>query len=241
MGTGIVESASSPYWFEQSDAELPADNDWLSESERCRLQTLVIPKRRREWRLGRWTLKCAVSGFERTHGSECAIEQVEVTTASSGAPSARTPRGPLFVSLSHRAGRALAVVTEIRNPVGCDLELVEPRPESFVRDYFTVDEQVTISQRQRVRERDLLTTLIWSAKESALKALKIGLQADTRDVAVLLRDTIDYSNTVDWQVFDTVTKANEKFRCWWRASELFIRTIAGPHLRCPVSLNPHFH
>ena len=44
---------------------------------------------------------------------------------------------PVSLSLSHRAGRALAAVTDVPAAIGCDLELVEPRSGPFVREWLT--------------------------------------------------------------------------------------------------------
>ena len=49
------------YWLEQSDADVPADNGWLSANEAARLNAMRFPKRRDDWRLGRWTAKNALA------------------------------------------------------------------------------------------------------------------------------------------------------------------------------------
>jgi len=67
--------------------------------------------------------------------------------------------------------------------MGCDLEIIEPRADSFVADYFTAEEQKMVAGADAT-DRDLRVTLLWSAKESALKALGEGLRMDTRCVAV---------------------------------------------------------
>ena len=63
--------------------------------------------------------------------------------------------------------------------LGCDLEVIEPRSEEFVADYFTTEEQKMVSQAP-IADRSKLLALLWSAKESALKALREGLRFDTR-------------------------------------------------------------
>ena len=67
--------------------------------------------------------------------------------------------------------------------LGCDLEIVEPRSDAFIADYFTAEEQALI-ERTSAADRSLLLALLWSAKESALKALRAGLRLDTRSVIV---------------------------------------------------------
>jgi 4'-phosphopantetheinyl transferase len=61
--------------------------------------------------------------------------------------------------------------------------MVEARSPAFVEDYFSADEQALIADIS-LPERSLLLALLWSAKESALKALRVGLRLDTRCMSV---------------------------------------------------------
>src|SRR6202043_2691519 len=49
------------HWLEKTKADLPAENQWLNANETLRLNAMRIPKRRADWRLGRWTAKHAVA------------------------------------------------------------------------------------------------------------------------------------------------------------------------------------
>jgi 4'-phosphopantetheinyl transferase len=49
------------YWLEQTEADLPAENQWLSAREMLRLARMRFAKRRTDWRLGRWTAKRALA------------------------------------------------------------------------------------------------------------------------------------------------------------------------------------
>ena len=51
------------YWLEQVEGDVPPNDDWLSASEAACLARLRFAKRRADWRLGRWTAKCAVSEY----------------------------------------------------------------------------------------------------------------------------------------------------------------------------------
>ena len=86
----------------------------------ARRPALRMRRRRRDWRLGRFTAKAAVGAW-----LSVAPERVEILAAPDGAPEAWVDgeRAPVSVSLSHRAGRALAVVAHAPAVVGCDLEL----------------------------------------------------------------------------------------------------------------------
>ena len=116
-----------------------------------------------------------------------ALAGIEVRNAPSGAPYVCVDGTPIGVgvSISDRAGWAVCVTSPTGLPaVGCDLELVEPRSPGFVRDFLTVAEQHLVASCAAGDERDAVTNLIWSAKESALKVLRVGLRRDTRTLEV---------------------------------------------------------
>jgi 4'-phosphopantetheinyl transferase len=73
---------------------------------------------------------------------------------------------------------------EANTPLGCDVEQIAPRSDSFIADYFTTAEQALIEQAP-IGQRDALVNAIWSGKEAALKALELGLRVDTRAVTCL--------------------------------------------------------
>src|SRR5581483_4429484 len=171
------------YWLEQVEADVPTADDWLSESEQERLLTMRFPKRRSDWRLGRWTAKCALAAYFGV--SEQDLSEFEVQSRPSGAPYPlfRSKTAPADISLSHRSGRALCAVASQPIALGCDIELIEPRSDSFLKDYFTAEEQALVHHAV-VEDRARVVTMLWSAKESASKALQAGLTIDTRSVVV---------------------------------------------------------
>ena len=173
------------YWLEQTEADVSAEDDWLSANEAARLSRLRFPKRRADWRLGRWTAKRAVSAYLKTPPRPPDLAAIEIRPAPSGAPEVFIANRPAdcTVSISHRGGVAACAVGQAGATLGCDLELVEPRSEAFIADYFTPEEQALVAQSDAA-DRFRLVALLWSAKESALKALRAGLRLDTRSVIV---------------------------------------------------------
>jgi 4'-phosphopantetheinyl transferase len=173
------------YWLEQTEADVPAQNDWLSANETVSLNAMRFAKRRADWRLGRWTAKCALSAYLTVLTGLRGLQEIEICAAPDGAPEAFVGGQPaeVTISLSHRSGIAICAVAPRGVYIGCDVELVEPRSLAFVADYFTAKEQVRVA-RESTKNRDRLVTLLWSAKESALKALRAGLRLDTRSVIV---------------------------------------------------------
>jgi 4'-phosphopantetheinyl transferase len=170
-------------WLTQTKADLPTSDptEWLADSERERLECLATPKRRADWLLGRWTAKRLVQAvILRERGERPTLRDLVIEREADGAPRLRDyPEWSL--SLSHSQGKGLAVLLK-GGLVGADLERVEARASIFVDDYFTEEEQAVVGAVP-AEERDRWITGIWSAKEAALKALRVGLGVDTRAVS----------------------------------------------------------
>ena len=66
---------------------------------------------------------------------------------------------PASLSLSHRGGRALAVVGETAMALGCDLELIERRSSAFVADWLAPPEQALVA-RAGASGPDLVANLV---------------------------------------------------------------------------------
>lgn len=218
-------------WLERTAAEVPPTDSWLSKAELHRLGGLRFGKRRADWRLGRWTAKIAVSKSLAVPD----LESIEVRPAQTGAPRVfvRGDVAPLSISISHRDGIAMCTVSPVGAWLGCDLEAVEPRSTAFCSDYFTSAEQAVL-RAAPLDQRRVLTAVYWSAKESALKALGIGLGIDTRRLHVQL----DAGTGAGWTPL-TVRYANLRtFHGWWRQSDGLVSTIvAAPKPCVPVLIS----
>jgi 4'-phosphopantetheinyl transferase len=214
-------------WLLAEIGDVPEGDGWLSPAERQHLQTLRLPWRRADWRLGRWTAKRAVGLYLDTAG------RVEIHPAPDGAPEAFLDgaAAPVAISLTHRAGRAVCAVAPAGTRLGCDLEIVEPRSEAFLADYFTPAERSYAEQ-----DRPLLANLTWSAKESALKALREGLRMDTRSVEVSFQEGEDGG----WSPFTAVCAGlGQTFQGWWRRDGDLLLTLAtAPAPAVPRALVP---
>lgn len=220
------------HWLEQFAADVPSDDDWLSASEQQRFAQMRIPKRRKDWRLGRWTAKLALAGYFGLSPVPELLRYIEIRPHSSGAPEAFRNGLPAeaSISLSHRDGVAICAIAPSGTEIGCDLELVETRSAAFVSDYFTEEEQDRIAHSP-ASERDLVVTVLWSAKESALKALRTGLRVDTRSVSValpplLVRPAAEMSG-FDWSPL-SVSCVNDKcFSGWWACVDGLVRALVS--------------
>lgn len=174
-------------WVLQLAAAVPEHDDWLAPAERERQAGLRLPPRRAQWRLGRWTAKVALARWlDLPQG---AFARLELRVAADGAPEpwAGGAPLPLVLSLSHCGEQGLVALARAPLALGADLERVEPRSAAFLRDYFTAAEQRWLAEAPSApgaASRAECATLLWSAKESALKALRTGLRRDTRSVEV---------------------------------------------------------
>ena len=71
----------------------------------------------------------------------------------------------------------------------------------------------------------LLATLIWSAKESVLKALKVGLRMDTRRISVNIR--FEPLDSPQWRQFCAAIADGPTFFGAWVRADGWIRSIAS--------------
>jgi 4'-phosphopantetheinyl transferase len=217
------------WWLAHGEHEVPASADWLSPREHAILATLRYTKRRIEFLARRWTAKRAVATVLDRALTPAALATVEIRHHPSGAPYLEVDGRPMAidVSLSDRAGWAVCLVGPpggSRGPIGIDLELVEPRSDAFVGDYFTADESACVRRLAAGEARDEAANLIWSAKEAALKVRKVGLRADTREVAV----EIGHARRPDgWTPLSVAGRDGTVFPGWWRRDGVFLLTIAG--------------
>lgn len=183
------------HWLVQPAAALPATlpPGVLGETEAAQYAVLTVPKRRSDWLLGRWTAKELVQAhLEKTSGSAPLLETITIAADPDGAPyvSLDGARLPPSLSISHSHGTAFcALCAEPGAAVGADIEFVEPRAPEFVRDFFTTQEMAAV-EALAPTERDEAVTLLWSAKEAVLKALREGLRVDTRQVEITLQGAL---------------------------------------------------
>jgi 4'-phosphopantetheinyl transferase len=214
------------YWLEQTEADLPAENAWLSANEIARLNGMRFAKRRDSWRLGRWTAKRALASYLNLPAHPHVLKEIEIRPATSGAPEAFLANKPavVTVSLSHRDGRAICAVAPSGVELGCDLEVIEPHGDAFLSDYFTAEEQALVA-RAPAMDRARLLTLLWSGKESALKALRTGLRLDTRSVIVSPDDeSFDLNG---WSRLQVRYTNGRIFHGWWQHTDNILRTVVA--------------
>jgi 4'-phosphopantetheinyl transferase len=223
---GQIWNLKSGVWgllcITQTSEQIPPNNDWLSSEERRVAEGFRFPKRRADWRLGRWTAKRAICAFLNLDNS--VLPLLEIRTASDGAPEAYFDEAPMdaLISISHSRNRGFCLAGPKRLAAGCDLEWVEPREKNFAPDYFAPEEVDFVAHAEG--NRDIAETLIWCAKEAALKVVRKGLTVDTR--SVIIRP--DYLEPMDsWQCWTgECPESSMRFRGLWQFCDGFIYTVA---------------
>lgn len=201
----------------------------LSKLEAAHFTTLKTLKRRSDWLLGRLTAKQLLQSVLEKGGELLPLDVLSVLRGLDGAPVAWVNGcADCTVSISHSWGRAFCAVVEQADwPLGVDIERILPRNPAFVADYFT-DLEAQLVENCPCPE--LLMNAIWSAKESVLKALHLGLKADTRAVVCLIE--VEETPPEEWTPFTISYEADRlpglapPLVGWWRVMDGYVLTMA---------------
>lgn len=204
---------------------LPPGDDWLHPGEREELRRLRAPRRRRDYRLGRFAARRALAMLEGAPPADAC--RFEVRRAPSGVPRAFRDGVPLAValSISHSEGHAAAAARWGSGRLGCDLESVESRSRAFRDDYFTVAERDLVEAGDAPRDRALRATLVWSAKEAVMKALGEGLRLPPCEVEVC--PSFDAESALGWRGFAIRHPRAAGLAGSWRELDGLLLTVAG--------------
>jgi 4'-phosphopantetheinyl transferase len=198
-----------------------------------------MPSRRQDWLLGRWTAKRALGPCLGTPAAPLPPGRIEIRAAEDGAPEPFVDGAPVpwTISLSHRAGRGLCAVAPGAAVLGCDLECIEPRDAGLVADFFAPAEQALV-RAAAPPDRVRLVALLWSAKESVLKALRAGLREDPRDVVITPGAT---RPDAPWHPLTAVhAPSGRDFAGWWCDAGGWVFTLiaAAPPRHDAIRRNP---
>ena len=203
----------------------------LQAAEQRRLAELKLCKRRSDWLIGRWTAKHLLQAcLQHDLNVRLPLDAIGIYNDARGAPTAMVDCGGCIaewaISISHsQACGFSAALPDGAIGLGADIEHIEQREWRFVEDYFTPGE-IDRVRAASIEQRETLITAIWSAKEAALKALRLGLTIDTRRVHCALDPHRDPDHA--WLEFNiTYTPSYTKnLRGWWRTWGAFVLTVA---------------
>jgi 4'-phosphopantetheinyl transferase len=217
-------------WLTRELGDVPSHDRWLGDQERRVLSAHRVAKRRADWRLGRWAAKAAVAAWRGV-----APESIVIAAADDGAPEPLIDgdRGDVALSLSHRAGRALATVADASSALGCDLEVLEPRSPAFLREWLGQTEQDLVGA-QAPERRELAANLVWTAKEAASKARREGLRLNVRQATVEI-DGLD-GPPDSWAPLRITWREGRVESGWWRGDPGWVMTVVSdPPSEAPPS------
>jgi 4'-phosphopantetheinyl transferase len=218
--------SATVYYLIQKISDVPEEQDWLAAGERIRVAGFRFSKRRSDWTLGRWTAKRALRSFLLQTGLDVpGYSEMEIRSAADGAPEAYIlgKAAPIALAISHSGDQGFCAVTAAGVELGCDVEIVQMRDRTLIQDYFCEEETWRVFSSP-VELQPLLTTLIWSAKESALKCLREGLRRDTRSVSVEPAGP----GVLEWSPLRVRCQESARsFYGWWRKKGAYIQTVAA--------------
>lgn len=214
-------------WLARGEPHLPSGVSWLTEVEANRAAGMRFTKRRTEYLVRRLTAKHAVLATLGWDVDAATLARVSVPNRRSGAPYVEVDGAPLGldVSLTDRAGWGVCLVGSDLGAVGCDVEIVEPRSEGFVRDFLTAGEQRVVREAGDEEQRQVLANLFWSTKESALKVLRTGLRRDTRSVEVVLDDPTSRREG-EWSGLHVASVSGATMPGWWLRDGVWLLSVA---------------
>jgi 4'-phosphopantetheinyl transferase len=233
---GVIDRAANPvHWLLASSTNDPDDlaMEWLAPAEREYCESLKIAKRRRDWLRGRWAAKSLLQRvLKATSEVSPSFDQIEILRHADGWPQIKIVIpdlhvGPFTLSVSHSREYAFCSVIEGESqPLGADIELIEPRSSGFVADYFTAEEHALLDSSPQ-DQRSMLVNAIWSGKEAALKAIRRGLAEDTRIVSCLPHPIMGQGTRwlpmrIVWQPGRTQLRLTGR----WREVDGFVLTLA---------------
>lgn len=152
-------------------------------------------------------------------------------------------RLPVSLSISHSNGAAFCALLRTngispRWQLGVDIERIDARSEQFRATFLAPTEDDWISSAA-AELADTLVTATWSAKESVLKALQLGLTVDARRVTARCQIDGDLTQWTPVQIDCDATllprlKADDgvstaishRLTGWWRVEGDYVLTTA---------------
>ncbi|MFH9005890.1 4'-phosphopantetheinyl transferase family protein [Streptomyces afghaniensis] len=143
-----------------------APEELLGPRERAQAAALPGPARRREWVRGRLTAKAAVRLATGAHSTQ-------ILTSVGGAPravptAAAHAAEPTAISLSHTGSVVVCAAMPGSEPLGVDVEPVDPCNDVFLRRVLRPEEEAAVPRGRP----GLRSTACISCKEAAVKAFR---------------------------------------------------------------------
>ncbi len=226
------------YWLSISSDQYPVlktgtpVQGMLSPDEQAVFDGLKTPRRRQEWLLGRFAAKLLVQAIIYQRTNNCRpLDELTIGTRPDHSPYlAGDAVDRIGLSLSHSGPRAVcAAVDRASRRIGIDIEQIMSRQQGFAQEYFTEREINLMQASTGALTDNYLLTGIWSAKEAVLKALRVGLAADTKAITCLI-DPADRTkeawHTLEIEINDkSLFQQTTPLRGWQRCENDYVITL----------------
>lgn len=201
--------------------DVPGHLDWLHPSELSIFQHFKVEKRKNDWLLGRWTAK---NLLQKRFYPDKNLNELAVLPGEKRAPFAylNGEKQQCTISISHSHGKSFCVTADGSFKIGCDLEKIESRSINFIKDYFTEKERELGKTLSATIDAPSFYTVCWSAKESLMKALRIGLTLHPRKIQV---ETIEIRNREWSHIKVRNLQTNEVFHGLWRSKNNLVYLV----------------
>ncbi len=162
--------------------------NYLCDREKENYTRLNARIKKEEYLIGRYTAKYAVKGL----APHLDMADIHVNSGIFHEPLIITDQNvPFFVSISHKANMAVALVSTLTGSIGIDLELANTKYNEAIELVCTDKEKYKHCSKG-------LHMVLWTAKEAVSKVFKTGLKADFKMFEV---DEINRDGNILWGSF----------------------------------------
>jgi 4'-phosphopantetheinyl transferase len=190
-------------WWGDPNLAMQYRADLLQAVDRGRAENARSPRAERDWRVSRALLQQArpvapeSSGAAPLSPGQCALSSAQ--SVLSPAQSALSPTQPALspgqsvlspgqpvLSLSHSGGHALVGIAPAGWRIGVDLEAIRARDTGRLAQWCCTDaEQQALAHCADEARRSKAFYLLWTLKESFIKAANLDFPADMRSVGLM--------------------------------------------------------
>jgi phosphopantetheinyl transferase len=147
---------------------------WLHPDELAYLSSLQFPRRRHSYLLGRLAAKKALRDFLPESPSHSLVLEAGIF----GQPVLKGfGASGVQVSIAHKEGIAAAIACSERHPLAIDIEKLETSQHAAIFNMLTAREKRHFFPHSDGEIDNNLYALLWTAKESLAKILRIGFTA----------------------------------------------------------------
>lgn len=148
-------------------------NQCLSNKEKAELKKIAFEKRRREFVLGRKVAKQAIS----TLSAKNDLADISIEHGIFYQPIVKMGLNEnIQISLSHCNKYIVAIAFNENFPCAIDIEAISPKNGDVIHSQLTEEEKYYLLKWSE--KKDIIYTVLWTAKEAISKILKTGLTSE---------------------------------------------------------------